>query len=110
LRRRQIVQWTSHTSFGQETELQIHLTSLQFLSCAIALVIVAFLAVLALAAEIDRRRRKPPLFFDYLRSDFEREHPQQELLTEPDERNAHNLIRMKPHKARESNPPGGNWD
>lgn len=90
--------------------MQIHLTSLQFLSCAIAFVIVAFLAVLALTAEIDRRRRKPPPFVDYLRSDFDREHPQQEFLTEPDERNAHNLLRIKAREAHESNPLDGNWD
>lgn len=90
--------------------MQIHLTSLQFLSCAIALIIVAFLATLALAAEIDRRRRRPPPFLDYLRSDFDREHPRQELLTEPDEWNAHNSLRMKPREAHESNPLDGNWD
>jgi hypothetical protein len=90
--------------------LQIHLTSLQFLCCAIALVIVTFLVTLAVVAEIDRRRGKLPPFLDYLNSDFDREHPQQDFFTEPDEWNADNRLRMKSLEARENSPPEGNWD
>lgn len=89
--------------------MQIHLTSLQFLSCAIAIVIVTCLATLALVAEVDRRR-KPPLFLDYMRSDFDREHPQQDPFTERDELNAYIQHRIKAFESRDSAPPDGSWD
>jgi hypothetical protein len=96
-------------SSGQEKALQIHLTSLQLLSFAIALVIVTFLATLALVAEIERRR-KPPLFFEYMLSDFDRKQPKRDHLTEPDELNAYIQHRIKAYESRESSPPEGGWD
>jgi len=68
------------------------------------------LVTLAVVAEIDRRRGKLPPFLDYLNSDFDREHPQQDFFTEPDEWNADNRLRMKSLEARENSPPEGNWD
>ncbi|MGC1463884.1 MAG: hypothetical protein WA802_16915 [Terracidiphilus sp.] len=87
--------------------MQIHLTSLQLLSFAIAFVIVTFLATLALVAEIERRR-KPPLLLDYVRLDFERELPRQDPLTERDELNAFIQHRIKAYESRKSITTDGN--
>jgi hypothetical protein len=90
--------------------LQLHLTYLQLLSAGIALVLVAFLACLALAAFIDERKRKQTPFLYYLRSDFDREHPQQDSFTEQDDWNSHNRVSTKDYEAGDSNPSHSDWN
>jgi hypothetical protein len=90
--------------------MHLHLTYLEFLSSAIALVVAGFLVSLTLASRIGRYRRKIPPFLDYLRSDFDRDHPQQDFLTESDDWTAHSRVRVNGYESRGSNLPDRDWD
>jgi hypothetical protein len=90
--------------------LQLHLTYLQFLAAAIALAIAAFLALLALAAFIHDRRRKPPPFLDYHSSDFDRDYSRQDLLAGADEWREHNRIPAQAYGTHKANRHNGDWE
>jgi hypothetical protein len=77
----------------------LHLTNLQILIGGFAIVMVALLAV---AAYFDFRRKKTPPFLNYFYSEFDRDHPQQGSFTEPDEWHAHNRTHVQAFEARDT--------
>ena len=87
--------------------MHLHLAYTQFLSIAIALVAAAFLANLALAAFLDRRRNRKAPFLNYFHARFDQEQFDQNMPRRPafiarEEDHTRNQPEMKTLEARET--------
>jgi hypothetical protein len=84
--------------------MPFHLTNPQLLIGAIALVFVALLAV---AAYLDFRRKRTPPFLNYFdtafdQDQFDRDHSRQGSFLDPDVWHNHNQTRMQVHEVRDT--------